>query len=298
MITKSRKETLWLERHDATSQHLCAKPIACPFSCLGAGVASAMCMRFFVSGSFLVTSAVSMILLAGCGGAKSDVAPGSGDGGAADAGAAGGGDAGLGCSTALTRAPEKHRPAGMACPQQRAPSISVACMGNDAGFEADGGYCFPALSCATDSDCTKGTNGRCMYPGAGPAVLECSYDDCFQDSDCKGTACECRASSASDAPNSCAGGNCATDSDCGENGYCSPSAPGLGTCPNPALCGDSGLPACSPSPCACGDSCGHGYFCHTTCDSCIDDSDCSADKTCNYDTVAKAWICEVVWPIP
>jgi hypothetical protein len=51
-------------------------------------------------------------------------------------------------------------------------------------------------------------------------------------------------------------------------------------------------------PCECGDACGHGYFCHTPRDTCIDDSDCGGDGTCNYDTVNKVWSCSLCWPLP
>jgi hypothetical protein len=44
-------------------------------------------------------------------------------------------------------------------------------------------------------------------------------------------------------------------------------------------------------PCEC-DVCGHGYFCHTKDDDCIDDSDCG-DGTCNYDKFEGRWSCSV-----
>jgi hypothetical protein len=42
--------------------------------------------------------------------------------------------------------------------------------------------------------------------------------------------------------------------------------------------------------CSCGGDCGHGYFCHTPKDACLDDSDC-AGGTCNFDLTSKAWMC-------
>jgi hypothetical protein len=51
-------------------------------------------------------------------------------------------------------------------------------------------------------------------------------------------------------------------------------------------------------PCSCGDACGHGYFCHTPRDTCIDDSDCGNQGVCNYDTVNKMWSCSLCWPVP
>ena len=49
---------------------------------------------------------------------------------------------------------------------------------------------------------------------------------------------------------------------------------------------------CSPDYCVCGDSCGHGYFCHTDEDECVDDSDCPSGDECSYDTVKKHWACD------
>jgi hypothetical protein len=46
-------------------------------------------------------------------------------------------------------------------------------------------------------------------------------------------------------------------------------------------------------PCACGGNCGHGYFCHTAKDSCLDDSDC-AGGICTFDLTGQAWICVTV----
>ena len=71
-------------------------------------------------------------------------------------------------------------------------------------------------------------------------------------------------------------------------------------CPSPALCAD-GSGACYAGnqqvSCACGDSCGHSYFCHTKSDGCVDDSDCPGDQTCNYDTVNARWDCATCWPV-
>jgi hypothetical protein len=47
------------------------------------------------------------------------------------------------------------------------------------------------------------------------------------------------------------------------------------------------------------DTCGHGYFCHTPQDSCIDDSDCRVVTTtptgygpvCAYDVFDHRWSC-------
>ena len=67
-----------------------------------------------------------------------------------------------------TRVPMNHRPAGSACPQQRA------------AISPEASTCTPPDSsscgaCTKDSDCTQGTNGRCGYDGPA-AYLVCSYD--------------------------------------------------------------------------------------------------------------------------
>src|SRR5450432_608433 len=107
--------------------------------------------------------------------------------------------------------------------------------------------------------------------------------------------CECRASASDTAANECISvSNCRVDADCGENEYCSPSQlSGICFCPSAALCGADS--ACSPGPCACGDACGHGYFCRTPTDACVDDSDCGTSGSCNYDTVNQRWACSECW---
>jgi hypothetical protein len=143
------------------------------------------------------------------------------------------------------------------------------------------------------SDCTTGKNGRCERG----FLFQCSYDECFVDSDCASKApCECRESGGSGAANVClTSGNCRVDADCAPNGYCSPSVLQLCSCPSSELCPDS--VACfgiggTRVPCGgCGDGCGHGHFCHTPSDACLDDSDCCGQGTCNYDTVHRRWDC-------
>jgi hypothetical protein len=110
------------------------------------------------------------------------------------------------------RVPTNHRASAVACPMQRGP-------GSTGGL--------PPGDCDADTDCTAGANGRCL-PSCGPPgcfASDCSYDGCFNDSECGGTIpCSCRPSVTSSAANTClTGSTCAVDSDCGHGGYCSPS---------------------------------------------------------------------------
>jgi hypothetical protein len=143
----------------------------------------------------------------------------------------------------------KHRSTGTMCPSERGP-------GNGLGALVD--------ECTQDSDCTAGTNGRCLNYHR----TVCSYDDCFSDSDCRGVEpCQCRPSATSMFPNYCViGSNCRLDSDCGPNGFCSPS-----------------MSDCMGTP--------SGYFCHTPQDTCVNDSDCSNPQTCEYDKQSYHWSC-------
>ncbi|HEY3352111.1 MAG TPA: hypothetical protein VGQ83_02595 [Polyangia bacterium] len=250
--------------------------------------------------------AALVVLLLGCG----DRAL-TGFAAPADGGGAVPGDATAAGDCALRRVPLHHRPASPVCPRARAattPTQVSAC--------PDGGVS-PMLicDCTMDSDCTSGPNGRCgqWIP---PPVLACTYDECFQDSDCAGGApCACRPSSASSAPNACVGGgNCTVDSDCGPGGYCSPSVlDRLCACFSPDLCPDGGGacyegspgatgtppgPGWTQVPCACGDKCGHGFYCHTCSDTCIDDSDCAGAGTCNYDVLGHRWECSAAMCAP
>jgi hypothetical protein len=42
--------------------------------------------------------------------------------------------------------------------------------------------------------------------------------------------------------------------------------------------------------CSCNGNCGHGYFCHTARDACLNDGDC-AHGTCNFDLTSRVWMC-------
>ena len=232
-----------------------------------------------------------------------DATPGTdGDNGPHDAGAScpSLGDA---FPVAPGRVPMNHRSSAAACTTPRAAVTPVACGCPDGGVgsvpQPDGSVCLCG-ACAKDSDCTQGANGRCEELSPVP-TFSCSYDECSTDSDCEGGGpCTCRPTATS--PNFCQTlSGCATDSDCGPGGYCSPSVLNAGcSCLSTALCGDSG--GCTvkgnPVPCGCGDSCAHGYFCHTPCDSCMDDSDCTRVGSCVYDVLDRRWECEFCLPHP
>src|SRR5580658_2032140 len=174
-------------------------------------------------------------------------------------------------STGDAEVPLYHRASAACCPSQRGPGgpNQPYLPGFASPLSADAG------GCTSDSDCTSGVNGRC-FPFEGEVGLGgCSYDECFTDSNCgSGTPCLCRSSSTDNSANVCdPGGNCAVDSDCGLGGYCSPS----GICDGPT------------------------YYCHTSSDTCVNDTDCPAIDagesgcptvtSCVYNPQAQRWGC-------
>ena len=198
------------------------------------------------------------------------------------------------------REPLRHRPAGASCPLERGPGWLPPCGCAD----PDGGCPCLMGECDRDSDCAWGTNGRCQLTG--PALYaHCIYDTCFSDSDCPNNQpCGCRASASDNRKNAClAGSNCRIDTDCGPVGYCSPSQVGnLCVCMSAAFCKPDDSGACyvglTQVPCLCGDSCGHGYFCHTPQDTCVDDSDCTDANACNFDLLSQTWTCSWCMGVP
>jgi hypothetical protein len=154
--------------------------------------------------------------------------------------------------------PVNHRAATMSCDHMRPGS-------------ADGGTNGAPGQCNADDECDGGLNGRCaISPLSDESV--CSYDQCFQDSDCGDAGvCACR-DPAGYGENACVPSNCQVDSDCGPCGYCSPDpggcAPYIGVV---------------------------GYYCHTPMDECVNDSDCTAHLPgfyCEFDPIPPArWVC-------
>jgi hypothetical protein len=125
--------------------------------------------------------------------------------------------------------------------------------------------------CSGDSQCTAGTNGRCVESGGGVLYCACTYDTCSGDAACPtGQTCACHGSPYDNGGNTCVSGNCRVDSDCeGGAGYCSPAYATMG-------CG--GLA---------------GYYCHTPQDQCVNDGDCgSGGYVCTYATSSARWTCQ------
>ena len=189
-----------------------------------------------------------------------------------EGGSGGGSSGGEGGSGGMTgkyagQTPVNHRPSDAQC---SAPSAPGECLN------------LVIAGCTGDGDCTSGTNGRCItsFGGYAPSCV-CTYDTCMQDTDCPhGQTCACHGSAYVISGSTCVAGNCRVDADCGAGGYCSPS-PALSACGN-------GVPA--------------GYYCHTTGDLCIDDSNCTATNTvnnanagglpmCAYSTTDTRWEC-------
>ena len=163
--------------------------------------------------------------------------------------------------------PDIHRPVEQCCPATRdpgTPDLPPGC-GPDASSSR--------TPCFKDSDCNKGTNGRCMVfpnPPSNPGcVSECTYDECFSDVDCPGhVPCDCRVFGYG--TNVCRTGSaCSVDSDCGRGGFCSPTLAVVDIATNT-------------------------YFCHRPGDVCFNDRDCpqSAYGTrCEFDGTTSKWAC-------
>jgi hypothetical protein len=175
---------------------------------------------------------------------------------------------------AVIPVPAKHRASALQC-SQSAPVGTCACNGTCAA--ATDAF---QRTCSTDNDCTDaGTNGRCAQ-ALGPATCGCTSDTCNGDDDCAtGQTCACHGSPYTfGSGNTCVPGNCRVDADCGAGGYCSPT---------PALpCNvDGRAPFCQAV----------GYYCHTTRDQCVDDSDCQGVgfPGCLFDPSVGYWRCQV-----
>jgi hypothetical protein len=180
--------------------------------------------------------------------------------------------------------PLNHRVAATACTGTRTPASALLYCPGGPGLYDGGKNDAGGVPCASDQDCTQGSNGQCycMYSPAGSGGTACSYDRCTSDSDCGKNVCICRETVVPDVPADpsrntfCTGvGNCQVDADCGAGGYCSPSA---------------------SFDCGAGVVAYYGYYCHTPGDECINDSDCTpqgnvANAFCTYDPHGQHWAC-------
>ncbi|HEY8042087.1 MAG TPA: hypothetical protein VIF15_19925, partial [Polyangiaceae bacterium] len=143
------------------------------------------------------------------------------------------------------------------------------------GVNADAGL--TGGSCWSDSQCNNpdaGTNGRCTPTGRLGSPF-CLYDMCSTDVECAGSdVCSCGGPAAGPGryPNECLASNCRVDSDCGPGAFCSPSL------------------FCS------GGTVG-GYFCHSSCDECTNDSQCPSSGSipgyCGWQPQVGRWACAV-----
>jgi hypothetical protein len=156
------------------------------------------------------------------------------------------------------RVPVNHRPDDSAC-------SSPAPAGN---CSISGGV----GACHMDSQCTTGSNGRCVMNMGGAIFCRCTYDTCVHDTDCPtGQTCACHGTAYTGGNgNTCTAGNCRVDSDCGAGGYCSPSH---------ATAGCGGIA---------------GYYCHTAADTCTNDTECTGSggpMVCAFSTMTSHWSC-------
>ena len=164
----------------------------------------------------------------------------------------------------VTMGPRVHRAVATPCPVER----------GSGNFRSD-----LSEECGADAECMDGANGRCMASSGGAAINHCTYDECYDDSDCTNAVCDCRPDATSNAPNLCLGGNCMIDFDCGPAGYCSPSV-AFDRVNYPYA----------------------GYWCRTAEDTCLNDEDCMSNTSntakCAYDATAGHWACSDVLFLP
>ncbi len=169
-------------------------------------------------------------------------------------------------SSTSQEVPTNHRPNDDQCTAPASPGdCSIGGVGGGGGGPGN---------CSMDSQCTMGTNGRCIESNGGALYCACSYDTCADDAACgSGQTCACHGSPYSEGGNTCVPGNCRVDSDCGANGYCSPSESTTG-------CGGGVA----------------GYYCHTPNDKCVNDSQCTGSFgiACVYSTTQMFWQCQSI----
>jgi hypothetical protein len=214
---------------------------------------------------------------AGCGGSTSDSSTSNGVvGGDASADATGNVDSGTSDSAAgdAGASDAAGNDASDASPFDGGGRVPVNHRPDDSQCQkpaATGNCTLQQASCTQDSQCTSGTNGRCVQTMGGALTCLCTYDTCVHDSDCPaGKLCACHGSAYTGGTgNTCIDGNCRVDADCGAGKYCSPSH------------GTSGCGGVT------------GYYCHTAQDQCIDDADCGGGvNVCAWSASSNRWTCQ------
>lgn len=157
-------------------------------------------------------------------------------------------------NVADARVPAQHRPQAVACSQSVAPG---------------------SRACTADTDCSCGFSlapARCIIDATGNG--SCTCDQCLTDDECGGgSVCSCQGATFGWAHQSwgnvCVSSNCNIDDDCGPGSYCSPTVSST-----------------------CGSFFGvQGYYCHSSADVCIDDSDCPAPGYCAFAPESGQWVC-------
>lgn len=236
-------------------------------------------MRFAPTFAFAL-ALCTLTLTAGCASDTTPADAGSGIDAAYDAGrgtddadvdggddAASAGDTGIDAGLVNDAGSDAARDAGVRVPMYHRADDSECTAAAPAGNCSFGGG--GGISCAADSDCTSGTNGRCNMNIGGAAFCRCTYDTCVHDTDCAtGETCACHGATYHADGNECIAGNCRTDADCGANGFCSPTIGGCGSLA--------------------------GYYCHTASDTCVDDTDCTSGgglQACEYVSASARWEC-------
>ncbi len=157
-------------------------------------------------------------------------------------------------TSALAKGPKKHREKHVSCSRADSPTTGKAPFKRK--LPEQGG------PCTTRADCKELANGRCSGGN-------CTYDECYDDADCKGALCSCEQEGK--VGYRCMRGDCAIDSDCGANGFCSPSwHEGCG-----AFLGVV------------------GWYCHKPADECSNDDECTTQPNgfCAFSEAKKHWVC-------
>lgn len=154
--------------------------------------------------------------------------------------------------------PKNHRAEHASCPSADTPAPGTVTYGPKMATP-------PGPPCKSKADCKARPNGRC-------SLGNCTYDDCYEDKDCKGGTTVCTCQQEGERGYYCKAGDCAVDADCKGGGYCSPSWS-----------------------MTCGSFMGTvGYYCHTKDDECTNDDECTKGKEqgyCAYDSEKKHWRC-------